>query len=84
MKSKILPTGEVVCLSGGVMEAKMVSATVVPTPNVSFNNGPLKVLEFRADGTVWANPDLKPDDAAKAVIKAITDLWGDCRDGRKV
>lgn len=29
------------------------------------------IATFHADGTVWINPDLKVDDAAKAVIEAL-------------
>jgi len=33
------------------------------------------ILRLNADGTVWGDPDLKPDDAARKVLDIIADIF---------
>lgn len=45
------------------------ASIIYPGPSVSIQN-PVEVMRLSRDG-VWINPDLKPDEAAQAVLNSI-------------
>lgn len=45
------------------------------TPELTISGGRSKPLMiFKSDGTVWANPELKPDETARKVLEILTQM----------
>lgn len=42
---------------------------------LTFVSNATELMRFNADGTVWANPDLKPDETARRVIELLRTYW---------